>query len=263
MRRFLNYVAGGGGPKVINPIGTFPVELALFSDTVVGADASTPAGWTSNRWPDSSGHGRHALIGLHGAPHLRTTGVNLTSKGTQVVEFLGVTQGLSSFMGATPISGALGWTAITYYKSLALSAGHNNNVFDCPVGKHWEFCANSNIAFNGYDRDTRVGFDLSPVGVTRKTFDPLATLGWHTSGMILNPPVNSASGTVVGILDGVVTTPTFATWTCELEQTLNVGNSSGSNSDLQGVLAALVIISQALTVGQYAGVVAYIRARLG
>lgn len=228
----------------VDPLSLASTELFLRSDQVLGADGSAPAAWTNTRWSDLSSHARHATLGLHGSPHLRTTGANLSPGGKQVVQFGGVTEGLDVSFGGAPISGAAGWSFIAYYKSVALSAGHNNNILQASVGKGLEIPAYSNVAFNGYDRDSRPGIDCT--GVVLKTFDPINTTGWHMLSVICSPP-QAGAGVVRAYLDGVLLTPTFAGWDINLESTMTVGNSIGSNSDLEGCLAALVVNSEALS----------------
>jgi hypothetical protein len=260
-RNFLR-VFGGNGMPPIDPVTFASLELYLRSDTIIAADGSNAATWPGNVWPDSSSHARNGAVGVHTSPVLRKTGVNLTPNGTQVVDFSGATSGLQCFMGAAPISGANGWTMLAYYKSVVLDALHANDLFDCPTGQRFEFVANSNVAFNGYDRDNRPGFDMAPVPLQRKTFDPLATTGWHMLSVTLNPPISGA-GTVVGVRDGVTLTPTFTGWNCALEGNLHPGNNAGSNSNLDGTMAALLVFSQALTGLQLAGVSRFLKGVFG
>ena len=242
---------GGSDPMfpVNDPLTLPGLELYLRSDQVAGADGSQIAAWTNNRWDDLSGNGRHATLGLHSSPVLRKTGAHLTPGGKQVVQWGAATDGLVSFMGALPISGANGWTFLAYYKSVAFSAGHNNDLCTAAVGSGMEWCGQSNIAFNGYDRNGRLGFDCT--GVVRKTFDPLSSLGWHLASVTLSPPLGA--GALAGTLDAADLTPTFSGWTVALENNLDIGNNAGSNSDLEGCLAALLVYSRPYTGRTLAG----------
>ncbi len=265
MRRFLRRVPDGGGLAFsLDPLSFPSLELYLRSDQIVGADGSGVAAWGGAHWPDLSTHARHA-VAVVGAtsPTLRTTGLNLTPNGTQVVQYGAVLNNLRSFMGGVAISGAAGWTFLAYYKSIVLSAGHNNDIFYCPTGKFFEYVAQSNVAFNGYNRDGRPGFDSSIPGPALVTWDPLSTLGWHMQIVTLNPPIVTG-GTVTGTMDGTDMLPhTFTNWNVALEGDLFVGNSSGSNSDLEGTLAALLVFSQALTATQRLGVSIFLKGVLG
>ena len=249
------WMAGRRRGGVIDPLSLSSLELYLRQDQVLGADGSAPAAWTNNRWTDLSTHSRHATVGIHGSPHLRTTGANLTPNGSQVVEFTG-TQGLDVNFGAA-ISGTNGWTLIFYYKSITLSAGHNNDLFYAQPGKFLEVCAQSNIAFNGYDRDGKPGLDCT--GVALKTFDPASSTGWHMLSYVFSPPV--ATGVVRGYLDGTLMSPTFNNWDVALEGATSIGNSPGSNSALEGTLAVAVAFSEAFSDTTRTGVEAYFHLR--
>jgi hypothetical protein len=167
-----------------------------------------------------------------------------------------------------PIDGTLGWTFLAYYKSVALSAGHNNNVFSCATGKLFEMAANSNVAFNGYDQNGFLGFDQSPVPLQRKTWNVAATLGWHMQIVTLVPP-KASNGAVLGQVDGVAMTPgitppaAFTGWDCALEGDFNVGNNTGSNSDLEGCLYTVIVWNVAYTGGTLAGLRNFIRLHAG
>lgn len=231
------------------------LELYLRSDQITGAD-----GAAVNLITDLSPKGRNtATVAGATDPTLRKTGANISTNGTQTLEWNTALDNLKVIMTpATPtIPNTNGYTIYAYWKQVALGGyGNDQSIFESAVGTSTVEMVALSHTNNGYASNGKYGFKYKNGvwGTTTTT----ATTGWHLGILEFTPPVNS-TGAVTMTVDGVALTPAPTGWTTEINELLYIGNNSGSNSALIGNLGALVIFSNVFSTTIRDAIGSYIR----
>jgi hypothetical protein len=232
------------------------LELYLRSDQITGAD-----GAAVNLITDLSPKARNtATVAGSTDPTLRKTGANISTNGTQTLEWNSALDSLKVIMTpATPtIPNTNGYTIYAYWKQVALGSysGNAQNIFESAIGTSTIEMVALSHTNNGYASNGKYGFKYK--NGTWGTTTTTAATGWHLGILEYTPPVNS-TGTVTMTVDGTTLSPTPTGWTTEINELLYLGNNSGTNSGLNGAFGALVIISNVYSTTIRDAIGAYLR----